>query len=159
MEIFLARGDVPARTVPDPFERVGHVPLTVQLAPGVYTVESESPRSSTGHGRFFVEEGAPLTVQVRPGDATVKVLGSALIGLGVVAAALGVVALVAISPHDENYDRFGIGLPLLLGGVGGACAGWAMTALGSTDVYAPHLPPGMPARSHAGFGASFVWRF
>jgi hypothetical protein len=159
IEIFLARGDVPARAVPDPFERVGHVPLTMRLAPGLYTVETTSPRSSAGHTRLFVEEGTPLTVEVRAGDATVKALGSALVGLGIVAVVLGVVAIATISPNDQNYNRFGIGLPLLLGGAGGACAGWAMTALGSTNVDATHLPPTAAVRSHASWGPSFVWRW
>jgi hypothetical protein len=148
-EIFLARGDVPAGARPDPFQRLGVVPVTVNLAPGVYTVETSSPTSSTGHERLFVEQGAPLHVEVRSGDATVKTMGTILIGLGVVAVALGVVAIVSISPNDQHYDRFGIGLPLMLGGAAGAGLGFAFTALGATNIQAPHVPPN---RSHPGMG-------
>jgi hypothetical protein len=163
MSIFLAKGDVPTRAFPDPFERVGHVPLTVRLSPGVYTVETSSPTTSTGHERIFVEAGAPVTVEVRGGDSSVKAIGTVLIALGAVAATLGVVAIVSISPHDENYNRFGIGLPLLLGGAGGAAVGVGMVALGSTNVVAPHLPPGGlpggPRSRPAAVGVSWSVRF
>jgi hypothetical protein len=147
MEVFLAHGDVPAHTYPDPFERVGLAPVTVKLAPGTYTIETASETTSTGHERFQVEAGAPMTVDVRGGSASAKMVGSILIAMGVVATLLGVVALVTISPDDQNYNRWGIGLPLVIGGVAGAGLGLGMTAIGSTDIRAPHPPPGGAARS------------
>jgi hypothetical protein len=156
-EIFIAHGDVPAGAVPDPFERVGVAPLDLQLAPGTYTMETASPTASGGHQRFAIEAGAPMTVQVRPGDANVKGIGSVLIGLGVVSVLLGVVAIVSISPDDSHYNRFGIGLPLLLGGAGGACLGVAMTALGSTDIRV--RPAGGGGAKHASPIPALAWRF
>lgn len=154
MRLYLARGDVPSSAPPDAYTRVGVAPLTLRLAPGSYTVEAESPNASTGHERILVEPGAPMHVDVRSGNATVKTAGGVLIGLGVVAAILGVVAIVSISADDTHYNRFGIGLPLLLGGVGCAGVGFAMSALGSTDVHAPRLPPGGPP--HAPQTGAFV---
>jgi hypothetical protein len=142
MRIYIARGDVPTSTPPDTFQKVGVVPLTLQLAPGTYTVEAESPKASTGHQRLLVEPGAPVRVEVRSGDATVKTMGTVLIALGVVTALLGVVALVSISSDDSHYNRFGIALPLILGGVGGAGVGFGLSALGSTELRVPRLPPG-----------------
>jgi hypothetical protein len=142
MRIYVARGDVPSNAPPDAYVRAGTVPLTLRLAPGSYTVEAESPKASTGHQRLLVEPGAPMQVEVRSGDATVKTMGSVLIGLGAVATILGVVAIVSISANDAQYNRFGIGLPLILGGVGGAGIGFGMLALGSTEIRAPRLPPG-----------------
>ena len=75
MEIYIAHGDVPARTFPDPFEKVGVVPVTVKLSPGQYTIETASAKSSTGHERLQVESNAPLTVDVHGGDAMVKAFG------------------------------------------------------------------------------------
>jgi hypothetical protein len=159
-EVFLARGDVPGGTLPDPFVRMGVVPVTVKLAPGIYTVETSSATSSMGHERIFVEQGSPLRVEVKSGDAMVKTIGTTLIGLGVVATVLGVVAIVSISPHDENYNRFAIGLPLVIGGVAGAGLGWALVSAGSTSIVAPHLPPGaMPRGAGAVHGVSLVLRF
>jgi hypothetical protein len=161
MEIYIAHGDVPARTFPDPFEKVGVVPVTVKLAPGQYTIETASAKSSTGHERLTVEANAPLTVDVHGGDAMVKAFGSVFIALGVVATLLGVVAIVSISPNDAHYNRWAIGLPLVLGGVGVAGLGVGMTAAGSTDIVAPHLPPGGAVKAHpmTSWGPTLTVRF
>jgi hypothetical protein len=140
--VYLAHGDVPENAEPDPFEKIGVVPVTIKLAPGTYTLETEGPTQSNGHQRFAVEHDSPLTVQIHPGDPSLKTFGSVLIALGVVSAALGVIAIVSISKDDSHYDRWGIGLPLGIGGVAGAGIGFAMTAMGSTDVHVPHLAPG-----------------
>jgi hypothetical protein len=140
--VYLAHGDVPARSEPDPFEKIGLTPVTLKLAPGTYTVETEGPTQSNGHERLVVEHDAPLTVNINPGDSNLKTVGTLLIALGVVSAVLGVVAIVSITKDDSHYDRWGIGLPLSIGGVVGAGVGFGMQAMGSTDVQAPHLPPG-----------------
>jgi hypothetical protein len=162
MRIYLAHGEVPAHADPDPFVRIGNVPLTLRLAPGTYTIEAESPTTSTGHDRFLVEPGAPMRVEVRPGNASVKTFGGVFIALGVVATVLGVVALVSISASDTHYDRWGIGLPLVIGGPAVGVLGYGMTALGSTDIRVPHLPPGgAPPRGapQAGIVPALSWRF
>jgi hypothetical protein len=160
MEIFLARGDVPAGTVPDPFERVGLAPITLHLAPGTYSIETASQTTSTGHERFAVEEGSPLTVEVHPGDASVKAIGTVLAGIGIVSIVLGIVAVVSISPNDQHYDRFAVGLPLLIGGAGAIGVGVSMVFIGSTDIRAPHLPPASAPRAAAqGMSVNLSWRF
>lgn len=142
MRVYVAHGDVPAGTLPDPFEKLPLLPATVRLAPGEYTVEAESPNASTGHDRIAVEPNAPMTVDVRAGNASVKSFGAVFIGIGVIATILGVVTIVSISPNDASFNRWGIGLPLILGGVGVGGLGIGMTEMGSTDIHAPHLPPG-----------------
>jgi len=133
-EIYLARGDVPIGATPDPFGRVGLPPLTLSLAPGTYTLESQSPTASTGHQRFVVEQGRPLEVEVRPGNAGLKTFGGVFIGLGIVSIVLGVVAIVSFSPGDSNYNRWGVAAPLILGGAGVAGLGLTFSAFGATDV-------------------------
>jgi hypothetical protein len=156
-EIFLAHGDVPRDTMPDPFERVGLVPLTLKLAAGTYSLETASPTQSTGHERFVVEQGKPLAIEVHQGDASVKGIGTVVIGLGVVSIVLGVVAIVAFSPGDSNYNRWGVGIPLIAGG-GAACGvGIGMTALGSTDVHV--LPQARPGRPGASAIPTLTFRF
>lgn len=145
-EIFLAHGDVPGGTFPDPYERVGLTPIAIKLAPGTYSIETASPTQSTGHERFVVERGRPLHIEVRPGDAGVKSVGAVLAGLGVVSIVLGVVAIVSFSPNDQGYNRFGVGLPLIGAGAGVGGVGIAMTVLGATDVHVDRQPqPHAPA--------------
>jgi hypothetical protein len=139
-ELYLAHGDVPVGAMPDPFERVGLTPLTIKLAAGTYSVETAGPTQSAGHERFMVEQGRPLHIEVRPGDANVKTFGTVIAGLGVVSVILGVVAILSFSPNDSHYDRFGIGLPLILGGAAGCGIGVGMTALGATAVRVDHQP-------------------
>jgi hypothetical protein len=142
MRVYIAHGDVPGGLIPDPFEKLPPLPATVRLSPGTYTLEAESPNASTGHDRMVVESGAPMTVEVRSGNASVKAFGGVFIGLGIVATILGIVTVVSISPNDASFNRWGVGLPLMLGGVGVGGLGIGMTVLGSTDIRAPHLPPG-----------------
>jgi hypothetical protein len=155
MEIYLAHGDVASDTRPDPFERVGVVPRSLTLAPGTYTIETASATTSTAHRWFVIERGPPVTVDVRPGDAAVKTFGAVFIVLGTIATILGVVAIVSFSKDDSHYNRFGIGVPLIGGGVGVAALGVGMTALGSTDVNV-HVG----SRSvRSGALPSLLWRF
>jgi hypothetical protein len=154
MRVYIAHGDVPAGAVPDPFEKLPPLPVKVRLAPGAYTVEAESPNASTGHDRIRVEHDAPMTVEVHSGNASVKTFGGVFIAMGVVATILGVVTIVSIAPNDSSFNRWGVGLPLTLGGLGLGGLGIGMTFLGSTEIVAPHLPPGGAPK-----GVSLVWRF
>ncbi|HTQ48105.1 MAG TPA: hypothetical protein VMI75_35360 [Polyangiaceae bacterium] len=142
MRVYIAHGEVPERAFPDPYEKLPQLPFTVRLAPGTYTVEAESQTASTSHEHIFVERDAPLTVRIRGGNAMVKTFGSVFIAAGVVSTILGIVAIVSISPHDQSFNRWAVGLPLTIGGVALAGLGVGMTALGSTTVDAPRLPPG-----------------
>jgi hypothetical protein len=156
-EIYLAHGDVPVGTTPDPFERVGLAPLTLKLSPGTYTLESGSPTASTGHQRFVVEQGKPLAIEVRPGSAGLKTIGGVFIGLGVVSMILGVIAIVSFSPGDSTYNRFGVGLPLLLGGAGVGGVGLTMAAVGASDVQVRFQD--RPKSAAASIVPALVWHF
>jgi hypothetical protein len=148
MRVYIAHGDVPERAMPDPYEKLP-VPFTVRLAPGTYTMEAESQTASTAHEHLFVERDAPMTVRIRSGNAMVKSFGSIFIAAGVVATILGIVAIVSIAPHDQSFNRWAVGLPLTIGGVALAGLGVGMTALGSTNIDAPRLPPGGAPRGVA----------
>ena len=135
--IFLAKGDVPENTLPDPFERVGVAPLEIRLAPGVYTIESGSPTSSTGRARFRVEQGRPFHIDVSNGDSTVKTFGAVTIGTGIVAVLLGIVTIVSVSSNDSHFNRYAIGLPLLIGGGVASAVGVGLSFAGATSVKMP----------------------
>ena len=154
MRVYIAHGDVPERAMPDPYEKLPELPFTVRLAPGTYTMEAESQTASTAHEHVFVEREAPMTVRIRGGNAMVKSFGTVFIAAGVVATILGIVAIVSIAPNDQSFNRWAVGLPLSIGGVALAGLGVGMTALGSTNVDAPRLPPGGAPRGVA-FAVSF----
>ncbi len=136
-DIFLAKGDAPENPIVDIYERIGTAPLVIRLAPGVYTIQSSNPTSSMGHARFHVEQGHAIDIVVRNGDAALRTVGGVFVGIGVTAMLLGVLAMVAISPHDDKYDRFGIGIPLFLGGIGLGGVGVGLTFAGSTTMKIP----------------------
>jgi hypothetical protein len=119
---------------------MGIAPMTVRLAPGDYTIEATGPSSSDGRAQFSIEANSPTKLEVHAGDASVRTVGAVLIGLGIVATGLGIFALVSISADDKHYNRWGIGLPLVIGGLAGAGIGIGMTALGSTDIRVPNVP-------------------
>ena len=155
MRVYLAKGDVrDASMIPDPFEKLPPLPCTVRLAPGTYTAEAESPNASTGHQRFVVEHDAPLKVVVHSGNASVKAFGAVFIGLGIVSTILGIVSIISIAPNDSSFNRWAVGLPLTLGGIGVGGLGVGMTFLGSTEIDAPHAPPGGRVKSVA-----LSWKF
>ena len=154
MRVYLAKGDVrDVGAIPDPFEKLPPLPCIVRLAPGTYTAEAESPNASTGHQRFVVEHDAPIKVTVHSGNASVKMFGAVFIGTGVVATILGIVSIISISPNDASFNRWAVGLPLVIGGIGIGGLGLGMTAMGSTDIDAPHRAPGR-VRSVA-----LTWKF
>ncbi len=156
-EVFLAHGDVPIGVFPDPFERIGLTPITIKLAAGTYSIETAAPTQSGSHERFMVEQGRPVHVEVHPGDANVKAVGAVLAGLGVASIVLGIIAIVSFSPNDQTYNRFGIGLPLVIGGAAGCGIGVGMSFLGATTLKIG--PATQPARPVATFVPALTFAF
>ena len=134
--VFIAKGDQPEGSDVYIFERLGVAPLTVKLAPGLYTVEAQGAASSLGYTKFHLD-AMPLTIQVRPGDELVKVTGVLLEGLGVVSVVLGILAAVSFSGNDTGYPRWAISLPLLLGGAGTFGLGYGLVLIGATRIELP----------------------
>jgi hypothetical protein len=150
--IYLAHGQVERGGAPELFEKLGVAPITLRLAPGTYTMETSSESTSLGYARFSVDT-TPLTIEVRPGDETVKTIGTVFEALGITAALVGVLAAVAFSKNDANYDRWAIALPLLLGGAGVFVGGLVMSVAGSTRIVLP------TASSDHGLGLGVTVRF
>jgi hypothetical protein len=150
-EILLAHGDVEKGTYPDPFEKIGVATVTVKLAPGAYTIETISPSTSLGYERIRVGTTS-MTIEVRPGDELVKTLGGVFAGLGVTSILAGVIVAVAVSPHDQSFNRWAIAGPMFIGGGVALLAGFGLTLLGSTTFV-------LPSASAQGLGAQWVVRF
>jgi len=159
MRAYIAHGDIRGEVLPDPFEKLPPLPFTVKLAPGMYTVEAESPNASTGHDHIFVEHDSPIKVDIRSGNASVKAFGGVFIAIGIVAVILGIVSFVSISPNDQNFNRWGVGGGLLGGGLGLGGLGIGMTIAGSTNIVAPHVPPGRAAPVTTGTGLAVTYSF
>jgi hypothetical protein len=159
MRAYLAHGDIRGEVLPDPFEKLPPLPCTVKLAPGMYTVEAESPNASTGHDHITVEHDSPIKVDIRSGNASVKAFGGVFIALGIVGAILGIVSFISISPNDGNFNRWGVGGGLLGGGLAIGGLGIGMTIAGSTNIVSPHVAPGRAAPVTTGTGLALTYSF
>jgi FlaG/FlaF family flagellin (archaellin) len=159
MRAYLAHGDIRGEMVPDPFEKLPPLPCTVKLAPGMYTVEAESPNASTGHDHITVEHDSPIKVEIRSGNASVKAFGGVFIAIGIVAVVLGIVSFISISPNDGNFNRWGVGGGLLGGGLGLGGLGIGMTIAGATNIVSPHVAPGRAAPVTTGTGLALTYTF
>jgi hypothetical protein len=135
--IYISRGNTPSDPLIDTYERIGIAPVSIKLAPGVYSLESSTPTASMGYTRFMVEQNKPIDIDVRNGDAMVRTFGDVLVALGVSSMILGVLTATALAPHDSSYNRWAISLPLLGAGAGGTAVGIGMIAAGSTTFKMP----------------------
>ena len=151
--IYIAHGDGPSAPDGQPFEKIGVAPVTVRLAPGTYTIETESESTSTGHERIRVDT-TPIKMDIRPGDETVKTLGGVFEGIGVTGLVLGVIAALVISPHDQNFPRWAIAIPALLGGATSLGVGIGLSIVGSTTLTLPRA-----STQGLRLSASFTLRF
>jgi hypothetical protein len=160
MRAYIAHGDIRGEVLPDPFEKLPPLPYTVKLAPGTYTIEAESPNASTGRDRIHVEHDAPIKVEIRSGNASVKAFGGVFIAIGIVAVILGVVSFISISPNDGNFNRWGVGGGLVGGGLVLGGLGIGMTIAGATNIVAPHVAPGTSAPVTTGVtGVTLTYAF
>jgi hypothetical protein len=155
-EIFVAAGDVPDRAYPDPFENVGVAPLTLKLAPGLYTIETVGPTQSTVHETIMVDRWS-RSYEVRPGDATVKTVGIVAIATGVVSILAGIIVAVSFGQGDGSFNKFAIAIPLLVAGGGVTLGGVGLSILGTTRLKEQKDKPAPP--SAAGLGPTFTVHF
>ncbi len=137
--IYLAKGEAASNPVIDPFENVGVAPVQIRLAPGLYTIESSGPTTSTGHAVFRVGD-APVSIEVRTGDASVKTFGAILIALGVTAVITGIIVLVSYTQNEGSYNKAVIAIPLFGGAVLAGGVGVGLTFAGATRIVVPEEP-------------------
>jgi hypothetical protein len=142
--IYLAKGPVPRRAEPDPFEIVGVAPLDIKLAPGIYTIETEGPTQSTGHETIMIDRW-PMTVQVKTGDAAVRSIGTVLLAAGTLAIITGIVIVASFGSGEGNFNKYTFSIPFLAGGAAFAGVGVGMLFLGATNVSGQTPPAPRPA--------------
>ena len=67
----------------------------------------------------------------------VRTFGAVFLGTAIVTTLLGIVLIVSISPNDSHFNRYAVGLPLLLGGVAAGGVGIGFTVAGATSFKMP----------------------
>jgi hypothetical protein len=137
--VYIAKGPVPRRAEPDPFENLGLAPVDVKLAPGIYTIETEGPTQSTGHETLTVDRW-PLDVKVKTGDAAVRSIGTVLLAAGVLGIITGIVIVASFGTGEGKFDKYAFSIPFFAGGAAFAGVGVGMLFLGATNVSA-QTPP------------------
>jgi hypothetical protein len=153
--IYLAKGPVPRHPEVDSFEKIGIAPLTIKLAPGIYTIESDGPTQTMAHETLMIDRW-PTTIEVRTGDAAVRTLGTVMVAAGVISIIAGIVVIATFGKGDSsNFDKYTVALPLLGVGAGVAGIGVGFSFWGATTV-ATSTPPGaLPRGAMVNAGVRF----
>jgi hypothetical protein len=154
--VYLAKGNIPPNAAPDAFENVGAAPVTLHLAPGNYTIEIGGPTISDGHATFAVRD-APLRIEVRPGNATVKTFGGVLIALGASAVIAGIIVLITYTQKEGSFDKAAIAIPLLASGVGVGLGGVGLTVVGTTKIDVPRTAGIAPSNGGLSLPMGKAW--
>ncbi len=116
------------------FVKIGKTPLDVHLPRGLYTVEVESPETTTA--ATTIEMGDhPKHLVARTGSAELNVIGTFTTALGITAALTGVVVIAAFTsePSLESKEAR-VGIPLLVGGLAFTAGGVAMYLASTTTL-------------------------
>ncbi len=103
---------------PDPFVKIGRTPVTVKLAPGMYTVTAESPEISVGSTVLQVGT-EPVHMRIKGGSANSRSLGTLLLAIGA-AGVLGAIGVeVSYSTAPSGFSKSKVAVPLfIVGGLG-----------------------------------------
>jgi len=136
---------------PDPFVKIGRTPITVKLAPGMYTVTAESPEISVGS--TVLQVGAePVHVRVKGGSSEARSMGTLLLAIGAagVLAALGVEVSYSSSPNGISKSKIAVPLFIAGGVIGGS--GLAIFLASGTTLEHDGGPKG-PRSMIAGIGS------
>jgi len=123
---FVARGEHDDRPAfPDPFVKVGRLPLSLELPPGTYTVlvEGDSVPTAT---RVFRVDRTPVRVTIKGGSQGLRDTGTLLTALGGVALVAGVLVELSGTKDEDSSKKQGIAIPLLIGGGVGFAGGLTM---------------------------------
>ncbi len=131
---YVAKGVVDDRPAfPDPFVKVGRLPVTIQLPPGTYTVIAEGDSVPTATRVFRVDQ-LPVHVQVHGGTQGLRDAGSLLTAVGVVALLAGAAFEVSGASDQGTSKKQQVAIPLLIAGGVGFAGGLTMFLLSGTSI-------------------------
>lgn len=151
--LFVAQGIVDERVAfPDPFKKVGRLPVPMELPPGVYTVIVEGDRFPTA-STFFEVRHQPVAVRVDAGSQDLRDLGSLLAALGGVAVLAGGVLEVSGTGEGDDTKKRKLTIPLFIGGGVALAGGITMFVVsGSSVEHNGYVPQSTTASGWRGFG-------
>lgn len=114
--VFVARGVVEDRPAfPDPFTKVGRIPVQLELPAGVYTILVQGERFTTVSTVFEVRH-QPVNVRVHPGSQGLRDLSTLTLALGSAALLAGAVLEVSGTGGGDSDKKRKITIPLFVGG-------------------------------------------
>lgn len=131
---YVAQGAHDGRpTFPDPFVQVGHLPASIELPPGTYTVLAEGEFVPTAT-RVFRVDRTPVRIQVKAGSQGMRDAGSLLTALGGLALAAGIVVEVSGTRSQDSSKKQKIAIPLIVGGAVGFAGGVTMFLVSRSSI-------------------------
>jgi len=110
---------------PDPFTKIGRIPVQLELPPGVYTVLVEG-ESFTSQSTVFEVRHQPVDVRVHAGSSELRALSTLLLALGGAALIAGGVIEVSGTGEGDSSKKHKITIPLFIGGGVGFAGGLGM---------------------------------
>ncbi|MFW5739431.1 MAG: hypothetical protein ACOC1F_03595 [Myxococcota bacterium] len=158
--VFVARGIVDDRpSFPDPFSKVGRIPVQLELPPGVYTMLVEGERIPTASTVFEVRH-EPVDIRVDAGSQGLRDLSTLTLALGSAALLAGGVLEVSGTGEGDSDKKHKITIPLFIAGGVTFAGGLTMYFVSDSSIeHTGYLPEGHAARETPVRGLGFAGRF
>ncbi len=132
--IFVAQGALDDRpSYPDPFVKVGAIPVKLELPPGVFTLLVEGERITSQSTVFEVRQ-QPVRVRVNPGSQGLRDLSTLMIALGGAAILGGAVLEASGTGEGDASTKRKITIPLFIAGGLGFASGLTMYFVSGTSI-------------------------
>jgi hypothetical protein len=142
---YIAKGAVDTRpSYPDPFVKVGRLPLVVELPSGVYTLLVEGETITPGSAVFEVRT-APVHVKVSAGKSGLRSFSSWTLAFGIAAVLAAGVFELSGGGKQDTHQKNAIGIPLFIAGGVMAVSGLTMYLVSRTTIQNDGFVPGQKA--------------
>lgn len=156
---FVAKGAVDTRpSYPDPFVKIGRLPLTIELPAGVYTLIVEGD-AVTLSSTVFEVRNAPVRVKVKGGNSGIRSLSSWMLGFGIAAVLAAGVLELSGGGEQKTQQKHAIAIPLLIGGGVAAASGITMFVVSRTTFQGDGMAVGRAVSGGLGPGLTISGHF
>jgi hypothetical protein len=152
--LYVAKGAVDvAPSYPDPFVKVGRLPITVELPSGVYTLLAEGESVPSGSTVFEVKD-RPVHVRVLGGSQSLRDTSTLLMAVGGIAVLAGLVVQLSRVAGEDTSQKNSIAIPLYIGGGIGLVSGITMFVVAKTKLQSDGFVPSQQAEALPGVAVS-----
>jgi hypothetical protein len=152
--IYVAKGAVDTTpSYPDPFVKVGRLPVTIELPSGVYTLLAEGESVPTGSTVFEVRD-RPVHVRVQGGSQPLRDTSTLLMAVGGIAVLAGLVVQLSRVAGEDSRQKNSIAIPLYVGGGIGLVSGITMFVVARTKLESDGFVPSTHGAALPGVGVS-----